>query len=269
MRQHKGLAALLLGLFLVAGARQADADAWCKTRSHCWWLSKRYTANARTGCIPFIVPLCWHHSGGCGSAAASCSNACIVGNASASASNSSSGCFLSTSRTGLGVAGTSSPDLLAASNDRGNSRLTSSSDFDDARGTVTINLDSGELQALAGGNPERIEAYVFVDDAPEGQAVEEAIRTSRNTLWSGSVDLRNGVLTVNGFNKDAFRVSTDATGLTTVSISGARAVVPVSTDPVLFERLVVEVTSTETGASTEGVPAGGSEPAPAPADTTK
>jgi hypothetical protein len=242
----KWIAGFVLGLLFLAGARSADAHSWCKTRSGCHWWAKRYTANARTGCFPSLIPFCWHHSGSCGSASTSCGHSCLPGGASASATNNSSGCFLSSGHTGLGWAA----DLQSAEpmrdDDQGGGRIVSTSEFDARGKTVAINLVEGEISSLAGGMPQRIEVYVFRDDSTEETPVEEPVRTKENTLWQGYVELRDGRLSSSGIDTRSFRVSTDSSGLSTASFANVRTQVSLAVSDVDVERLVVEVASTET-----------------------
>lgn len=250
MRNTKLMTALVLGFALLAGARQADAHSSCKTRSHCGWLFKKYAANADTGCYPLLIPLCAHHSGSCGTASTSCSNACPIGNAAASASNSSSGCFLSTSHTGLGFAAALTSDTVLRDDDQGGGRIVSTADFD-ARGKgVAISLVDGQISSLAGGMAQRIEVYVFRDDTPEGVENDDPVRTRENTLWQGYVELRDGAVTASGFDPKAFVVATDRNGLSVASFANVRTGLSFNVSDADFDRLVVEVTSTETNQAT-------------------
>lgn len=245
---NKTILTLLLGLALFAGSQAAEAHSWCKTRSGCHWWAKRFTANARTGCFPVLTPFCWHHSGSCGTASASCSHACLPGNASASATNSSAGCFLSSGHTGLGWAADLDSAEPMRDDDQGGGRIVSTSEFDARGKAVAINLVEGEISSLAGGMPQRIEIYVFRDDSTEDTPVEEPVRTKDNTLWQGYVELRDGRLSSSNIDTRSFRLSTDRSGLSTASFSNVKTAVAFPVSDADFERLVVEVVSTETNA---------------------
>lgn len=244
MRKLPVAVCFVLGSMILAQA--ADAHGWCNTRNKCRWWAKKYTANTSVGCWGFSIPLCYQHSGSCGTASANCGwKSCIVGGASASASNSSSGCFVSTSHSGLGHAGVIPPDSATNSEDAGGGQVQSFADFDDATQTVTITIASGELSAASGGMPARLSAFIFVEDVREGEVVEDPVRTPENTVWEGSIVLDDGAATVAGFDPDAVTVITDRNGASIASISGTRAVVPLRLSAEDFENLVVQIVSDE------------------------
>jgi hypothetical protein len=248
MRVNKVSLGLLLGLSGLLLAHQAGAEAWCKTRNKCNFWGKKYTANARVGCFELPLPLCWHHQGHCDSASASCgwNNCPISGGASASASNNSGGCVWTINRTGTGVAGTPPPTPTEMrDDDAADSRLESTTEFDDARQEVTIRLKNGTLAARPGGLAQRIDVYVFREDVRAGVEVEDPVRTPENTLWHGSIVLAGGRLAVVGFSADAFATTVEGKETVRVSIADARALIPFRIGAADFEKLVVEVGTSE------------------------
>lgn len=238
----KSLIGLGIAFVLLTSAQQASADSWCNTRNKCRWWQNKYTANAVVGCIGFSIPLCYRHSGSCGTADAYCDwRNCLWGGGTAHATNSSSGCVATKYRTGQGVAGTPLPDAVAASNDTGSSRVQSFADFDDVLKTVTITLTDGSLSSTRGGMPERLTAYIFREDVTEGVVVEEPVRTPENTIWTGSIVLADGVVRTSGFRTEGIGVSTDREGMSVARLSGVQVTIPYAGSDADFENLVVQV----------------------------
>ncbi len=246
MSKLRSTSLTLLGLSLFFVAMQADASAWCNTRNHCRFLSKRYTANAHVGCIGFTLPLCYQHSSGCGSASANCGwKSCLIGGASSSASNGSGGCFTSTSHTGLGIAGTSAT-TPPCDNEQGGSFVASNAQFDDPSHTVAIAFTDGELGAIRGGKVARVQIFIFRDETPEGVENDEPERTPENTVWEGSITLADGVLGGKGFDTRNLKAQTNENGFSTVSLAGVRALVPVSLSDADWDSLIVQTVADET-----------------------
>ncbi len=245
MTKLRATSLTVLGLVLFFSALQADASAWCNTRNHCHWWSKRYTANAHVGCIGFSLPLCYQHSGGCGSASANCGwKSCLIGGASASASNGSGGCYTSTSHTGLGIAGTAAT-AAPCDNEQGGSYASTSAQFDDASQTVAISFGEGELGAIRGGKAARVQVFIFRDETPEGVENDEPKRTPENTVWEGSIALENGVVSAKGLDVRSLGVKTDENGYSTLSLAGVRALVPLALSDADWDSLIVQVVADE------------------------
>ena len=243
-----------LGLFMVflLVAQQADAHAWCTTRNKCHWWAKKFTANAQVGCIGFSVPLCYRHSGDCDwTANLSCGwRNCLWGGGDAAASNGWNGCSTWTTRSGQGLAGEPTTTTTTRDDDQGGHEVISRADFDDATHTVTINLDRGEISALQGGMAARFDVYVLRDDVTEdqvkpGDEAPDPEPTPANTLWKGSIVLRDGRLTVTGFDPAAFRVVTDEKGLSHVTFANVRTVQKLDVTDADFANLVVRVVADE------------------------
>jgi hypothetical protein len=215
VRSKKLILGLILSLSFLA-AQQADADAWCNTRNKCRWYSKKFTANAMVGCIGFSLPLCYQHSGDCDyTANLSCGwRNCLWGGGDAQAHNGWNGCYKWYTRSGQGVAG--DPTVTGTrDDDQGSGDVVSHAKFDDLTKTVNILLERGEITALAGGMAGRLDAYIFRDDTDESQIKEgeeapEPEPTPANTLWHGTVVLRDGAVAVTGFDPRGFIVTTDA-----------------------------------------------------------
>lgn len=245
MSKFRATSLTVLGLALFFSAVHVDASAWCNTRNHCKWWSKRYTANAHVGCIGFSLPLCYQHSGGCGSASANCGwKSCLIGGASASASNGSGGCSVSTSRTGLGIAGTAAT-APCGDTEQGGSFAVTNTQFDDASQTVALSFSDGELGAIRGGKAARVQVFIFRDETPEGVENDEPERTPENTVWQGSISLTDGVVSANGFDARGLTTGTDENGYSTVTLAGVRALVPLVLSAADWDSLIVQVVADE------------------------
>lgn len=246
MTRRSTVGLVLLTLAALAGGPEAQADAWCKTRNHCTWISKKYTANAYVSCIGLPIPLCYSHSGSCGQATADCSwRNCLWGGGSASASNSSAGCSLKKSRTGLGIAGNYIP-TPARDDDFGDASVDGTILFDDDTRSVSVQFDRASLVALTDGLAERLDVYAFVEDVREGAINEDdPVRTDANTLWHGSVALKDGILTFEGLDSRAFSVTTDAAGLAHATAGANGLTLPFEISAEDFANLVVEVSLAE------------------------
>jgi hypothetical protein len=246
---------LLLGLgiflaFLMA-AEQANAGAWCTTRNKCHWYAKKFTANAQVGCIGLSLPLCYQHSGNCDwTAHLSCGwRNCLWGGGDASADNGWGGCHTWTNRSGQGIAGTPKA-TQTRDDDQGGHDVLSHADFDDATRTVTITLDRGDITSLKGGMAGRFDVYVLREDVkegqvPEGQEVDDPVPTPENTLWHGSIVLRDGQLTADGFKTDTVKVTTDEQGLSHATFENLQAVQSFDIPDADFANLVVRVAAEE------------------------
>lgn len=251
MRVNRLLVGLGLLLAVLLTVQQADADAWCNTRNKCHWWAKKFTANAQVGCIGYPLPLCAQHSGHCDyTANLSCGwRNCLWGGGDAAAHNGWNGCYHWTSRSGQGVAG--DPSVKGTrDDDQGGHEVASHTDFDDQNRTVTITLDRGEISALAGGLASRLDAYVLREDVDESQLkpdqeVPDPEPTPENTLWHGSVVLRDGRLAVTGFDARAFKVTTDAKGLSTVTFANVATNLRFDVTDEVFGNLVTRLVSAE------------------------
>lgn len=238
------LAATLVGAVTFV-ALPASADAWCKTRNRCTWLSKKYTANAYVSCIGLWVPLCYHHGNGCGSASATCGwRSCLWGGASASASNGPGGCSTTKQRNGLGIAGHYIA-TAARNDDFGDSSADSRVEFDDSTRSVILHLDRLSLSSLANGLRERLDVYAFVEDTGDGGVSDEPVRTDANTVWHGSVTLKDGVVSSDLGDARTLIVDTYDGGLSRASADGVSVRIPLDLTPEAFENLVIEVNLSE------------------------
>ncbi len=251
MARGRNLLIVLIGLAFLLPYQAAEAGASTTTRNRCRWWSKKYVANAHTGCLPF-GPLCYRHSGSCGDARATCGfTSCpFYGGAYASAVNGPGGASTFKYRYGLGFAGT--PPVDATAGDSGDSAVESVVEFDDNSRTVKVSIPAGHLTDQVGGLGERLSVFIFKEDVREGVEVEEPVRTPENTLWQASAVLHEGALSLDGFDPGAFSFGTGGTdtgcGLsTTVTISNAHLSVPLFIAPTDFENLVVEVLLDEYG----------------------
>lgn len=217
----KKLSTALLAMMLVMlPTLEAHAASWCSTRNNCRWWAKKYTANADVHCIGLTLPLCYQHQGHCDSASASCGwVSCLWGGASSWATNGPSGCNHGGNRSAQGLYGTPASTEGGDEKSSGSHKVQSHADFDNTRHTVTVTLDSGTMTSTADTMVSRYDVYVFREDVKEGQEVDEPVRTPENTLWHGSIVLQNGKLAVQGFDPALFKVSTDDTGITTVTFA--------------------------------------------------
>lgn len=245
----RGLGLCLIFLFL---AEQANAHAWCVTRNNCRWWAKKFTADTRVGCIGFPLPLCAQHSGHCDlTASLSCGwRNCPWGGGNAAAQNGWGGCWTWTHRTGLGIAGEAPAATQAQNDDGGGHNVYSRAEFDDAARTVAITLDRGEISAKPGGMAGRLDVYILREDVtedqvpPDGEA-PDPVPTPENTLWHGSIVLRDGRLTVTGFDPSAFTTVTDATGMSRVLFENVRTVQQLDIPDEEFAALLVKVIADE------------------------
>lgn len=247
-RIFRGLGLCLVFLFM---AEQVDAHAWCVTRNKCRWWAKKFTADTRVSCIGFPLPLCAQHSGHCDwTAPLSCGwRNCPWGGGNASAQNGWGGCWLWTQRSGMGIAGEATTSEFQE-DDAGGHDVSSHAEFDGVAHTVTITLDQGEISAMAGGMAGRLDVYILREDVtenqvpPDGEAPDPA-PTPENTLWHGSVVLRDGRLTVTGFDPGAFTTVTDETGMSRVSFENVRTVQQLDVSDADFAALLVKVIADE------------------------
>jgi hypothetical protein len=224
MQRQKLIVGLIFGMACLLGAQQASAGSSCITRSRCTSLSARYVARAHVSCFIVVpVPMCIDRGSSCGTASASCDwYACPTGGGQARATNSAAGCFATSARAGLGLAGDASfeaagdPTDLMSGDGGGESETLTNAHFDEATRTVEIRLESGRLAATPGGLGQRLTAWVFRDEA---SADEDPTPTADNTLWTGSVTLLGGRLAVAGFDPAAFALSTDDLGRTVATFA--------------------------------------------------
>jgi hypothetical protein len=249
MRANRMIRGLGLCLLLLFVAEQANAHAWCATRNKCRWWAKKFTANTRVGCIGLPLPLCAQYSANCNwTANLSCGwRHCIVGGGNAAASNGWNGCWTWTSRTGIGIAGDSG--TTAREDDAGGHDVYSRAEFDDLTRTVTITLDQGEISAKAGGMAGRLDVYVLWEDPteptdPDTEAPDPE-PTPENTYWHGSVVLRDGQVTVTGFDPAAFRVTTDSEEVSRVHFQNVTTVQQFDISDEDFGALLVKVVADE------------------------
>jgi hypothetical protein len=214
------------------GARAAFAGASCVTRSNCRPLAKQYVARAHVSCFVVVpVPMCINRGSSCGTVTANCDwYACLTGGGRARATNGPAGCVTSFDRWGLGLAGDASfdpaydPTLLMSEDDGGDGETLTNARFDEAARTVEVRLESGRLTATPGGLGQRLTAWIFRDES-EGDD-EDPMPTAKTTLWTGSVTLIGGELTVTGFDPAAFALSTNDEGHTVVTFTDVATVVP-------------------------------------------
>lgn len=241
-----------LGLFLVflLAAEQAYAHASCATRNKCRWWAKKYTATVQVGCYGWSLPLCYSHSGDCDwTANLSCGwRHCLWGGGDARASNGPWGCHKWTNRSGQGFAGEPTA-TEPREDDQGGHDIYSRAEFDDALRAVTIHLDRGEMTALDGGMAGRLDVYILREDVPEegseGEEVADPVPTPENTFWHGSVVLRDGRVEVTGFDPDAFQLSTDEKGLSSVTFENVTTVQRFDVTEEEFANFVVLVIADE------------------------
>lgn len=237
---------LFMLLFLMA-AEMANAHAWCVTRNKCRWWSKKFTANTHVGCWGFSLPLCYQHSGDCDyTANLSCGwRNCLWGGGDATASNGWGGCSLWTNRSGQGFAGEPT-ETQPRDDEQGGHDVFSRAEFDDATKSVTISLDRGEITALKDGMAGRLDVYILREEAPkEGETEKDPVPTPENTLWHGSVVLRGGAVAVNGFDPQAFKVTTDEKGISRVTFQNVTTVQRFHVTEEEFADLLVRVVADE------------------------
>jgi len=233
MQRQKLIVGLALVVACLLGARDASAGASCTTRSNCFTLSKRFVAQAHVSCnLGIPVPMCAKREARCGNVEANCNyTACPIGGGRARATNGVAGCVTSFDRSGMGLAGDASfegafdPDLVFSEGDHGDGEVLTNVHFDEVAQTVEIRLESGRLAATPGGLGSRLTAWIFIDES-EGDD-EEPTPTAATTLWTGSVTLVGGELTVTGFDPTLFTLSTDDAGRTVVTFKGGITIVDI------------------------------------------
>ena len=141
---------------------------------------------------------------------------------------------------GQGIAGIPLADATASPNDKGDSRVDSFSEFDDAAKTVTITLTDGFLSSTSGGMPERFSAYIFREDVSAKGDEDEPLRTADNTLWSGSIVVAEGSVQTEGFEADGIEVSQQGE-ITLAQFRDLRTTIPLDLSDADFANLVVQV----------------------------
>lgn len=231
MQRQKLILGLALTMACLLGSQEASAGASCVTRSHCLTLSKRFVAQAHVSChIVIPIPMCAKREARCGNVEANCNfTACPIGGGRARATNGVAGCVTSFDRSGMGLAGDASfesaddPAFLMSEEDRGDGETLTNARFDEAARTVEVRLESGRLAATPGGLGSRLTAWVFRDESGDD---EDPIPNDETTLWTGSVTLIGGELTVTGFDPTAFTLSTDGAGRTVVTFTDVATIVP-------------------------------------------
>lgn len=237
MQRQKLIVGLALILACLLGAQEASAGASCITRSHCYALSKRFVAQAHVSCllseaIPFpLILKCFEREPRCGTVTANCDwRHCSIGGARARATNGVAGCFLSTAQWGLGIAGDASfdpaddPTLPMGEEDGGDGEALTNARFNEVARTVEVRLESGRLAAAPGGLGQRLTAWIFRDESAGDD--EDPVPNDETTLWTGSVTVIGGELSVTGFDPTAFILSTDDMGRTVVTFTDVATVVP-------------------------------------------
>lgn len=251
MQRQKLIIGLALTMACVFGAREASAGASCVTRSTCRTLIKQYVARAHVSCaVPIPVRVCWRDASSCGTVTASCDwKSCPIGGGRARATNGPAGCFTSTARSGLGLAGDASfnpaydPTVLMSEDDGGDGEALTSARFDETARTVEVRLESGRLAATPGGLGQRLTAWIFRDES-EGDD-EDPVPNADTTLWKGTVTLIGGDLAVTGFDPAAFTLSTDDLGRTVVTFVDVSTVVPLDLSKEDFARVAVKILTDE------------------------
>lgn len=175
--------ALLITLFAI----DAFAGASFKTRSKCRWWSKKYVANAVTGCyLPVPYVNCAKHSFSCGTATAICEwKSCINGIAYAYASNGLSGYRLVTRRYGWAFAGRDDIDSTIHSE----SILYGQVEYDSIGLNIIIHIDSGQLAGAMDSSYAILEIKGFTNADSTDTLV-----TPENTFWSGSIVIQYGAI---------------------------------------------------------------------------
>lgn len=251
MQRQKLIVYLTLAIVCLLGAREASADAWCQTRPECHFWAKRFVARAYVSCFYGVpVPMCSQRDARCGNVEANCNFiSCAIGGGRARATNGPAGCFHSSERSGLGLAGNASdlgddPTSLMGEDKSGGGETLTNARFDEAARTVEIRLESGRLAATPGGLGQRLKVWIFRDEI-EADEDEDPVPTDETTLWTGSVALSGGELTVTGFDPAAFTLSTDDLGRTVATFADVATVVPLDLSAEDFAKVVVQVVNDE------------------------
>jgi len=192
---------LLSLIFLLTLTADAFASASCKTRSRCRWWAKKYVAKATVRCLFNPIPLCHSRGSSCGTAYANCGwKYCLVGGASANASNGPGGCFKSGSRTGLGRYGEPSATTTASEDNAGAHDMQSYVEFVEQQGAV-VRLDSLVMSSTLDESFSRLDVTAYVE-SEEGLANDDDDFPPDRIVWQGYIHLQKGVVTQQGFDEE-------------------------------------------------------------------
>lgn len=245
MKTSTVIRGLLFATACLLAAQEAMAGASCVTRANCTALAKRYVTKTHMLCG--IVPLCLEKGSGCGSAASSCDwRSCTIGGGMAYAQNGPGGCQIYTNRSGMGIAGQAiDPTFGLDADDASGTEVASSVVFDAVSGQVKIRLSKGSLTATVGGLAQRLRVTLFQEDPAALEEDQDPAPTADNTLWTGTLVVSGGALSITGFDASDFTTTTSDEGETVVTFSDAEVAVPLDLSAGDFANLALETLTDE------------------------